>query len=84
MHGGQEAFMLEKVAKILSEFTDVPAEEIKAESRLSGDLGLTSLELVGVLGRLEEEFQISIDDIPENDFQTVQDILTALSAMTGN
>ena len=67
--------MLNKVIGILSEFSEVPAESISGDSRLEGDLGLTSLDVVGIVGRIEEEFDVNIDESLDVDFQTVNDIV---------
>ena len=72
--------MQEKVIKILTEFTDVPYESITGDSRLVGDLGITSLDVVGILSRLEEEFRFNIDESADFDFQTVNDVVSFLNS----
>lgn len=72
--------MQEKVIKILTEFTDVPYELITGDSRLVGDLGITSLDVVGILSRLEEEFRFNIDESADFDFQTVNDVVSFLNS----
>lgn len=54
--------MLTTVIDILSEYTDVPKERINEDSRLIGDLGLTSLDIVNIIVRFEDEFDITIND----------------------
>ena len=73
-----EREMRAKVRTILAEYTNVPAEEIRDESRLGGDLGLSSLDLLNMLARFEEEFGIVPDDRNLPDLQTVEDILVFL------
>ena len=72
--------MQEKVIEILTEFTDVPYELITGDSRLVGDLGITSLDVVGILSRLEEEFRFNIDESADFDFQTVNDVVSFLNS----
>ncbi|MBO4452509.1 MAG: acyl carrier protein [Clostridia bacterium] len=73
--------MLEKVIKILSEYTDIPAEKITGESRLTGDLDLSSIELVGLLVEFEKEFSVSIDEAQAVEFQTVNDVVRFLESI---
>lgn len=73
-----EREMRAKVRSILAEYTSMPAEEIRDESRLGGDLGLSSLDLLNMLARFEEEFGIVPDDRNLPDLQTVGDILAFL------
>ena len=75
--------MTEKIVAVLAEFTDVPVESINGNSRIVGDLGLTSLDVVGVISRLEEEFEISVDETEIVDFQTVSDIVTYVETAAG-
>ena len=44
--------MDEKIIEILSEFTLEPAEKITENSRLVGDLDLTSLDVIGIISRI--------------------------------
>ena len=67
-----------KVIEILSEMSNVPKESITRSSRLAGDLGLSSLDMLTILVRFEEELNITIDDRQIPDIQTVGDILDML------
>ena len=67
-----------KVIEILSEMSNVPKERITRSSRLAGDLGLSSLDMLTILVRFEEELNITIDDRQIPDIQTVGDILDML------
>lgn len=66
--------MDEKIIEILSEFTLEPAEKITENSRLVGDLDLTSLDVIGIISRIEDEFEIEVDEAQISDFQTVKDV----------
>lgn len=56
----QEIF--DKVKDIVVEQLDVEAEQIKAESSFTDDLGADSLDTVELVMALEEEFDIEIPD----------------------
>lgn len=70
--------MNSKALEILSEVSNIPKENITRDSRLAGDLGLSSIDMFSVLLRFEEEYNIQIDDRRLPDFQTVGDILDML------
>ncbi len=74
--------MLEKVIHILSDYTDIPAESITADSRMIGDLGLSSLELISLLAEFEDEFSVSIDESQAMELQTVRDVVCLLESIS--
>ena len=76
--------MTEKIIEVMAEFSDVPLESINEESRLVGDLGLTSLDVVGIISRLEDEFDINVDENQIEDFQTVRDVVNYVKEASGN
>ena len=63
--------ILEKIASMLAEICDTPAEEITAESKFA-DLGIDSLDVTEILMKLEDEFGVTIE-MNEN-LKTVGDI----------
>ena len=50
--------MLDKVISIISEYQDIPADTIHADSHLVNDLGFTSYDVVSLVGKFEDEFDI--------------------------
>ncbi|MFB3785893.1 MAG: AMP-binding protein [bacterium] len=48
--------------KILSDLSNLPVQDLKSESKLGQDLGLSSIDRVDLIARLEEEFRLDIDD----------------------
>lgn len=72
--------MKDKLIGILAEMSSVPAEEIRESSRLTGDLGLSSLDLMNLLARCEEEFGIEVDDRFLPEIQTVGDALKLIES----
>lgn len=63
-----------KLFLLVSEAACVHENKVKPESRLSEDLGLDSLEVVGLFMRIESEFQVSIPDSQAKDARTVEDL----------
>lgn len=70
--------MIDRVKKILSGYTTVPKRKMTLESRLVGDLGMTSFDLVNAVVAFEDEFDIEISDDNIKNIQTIGDIITEL------
>ena len=70
--------MIDRVKKILSGYTTVPKRKMTPESRLVGDLGMTSFDLVNAVVAFEDEFDIEISDDNIKNIQTIGDIIAEL------
>ena len=68
------------VAETLVDQLGVSLTEIRPESRIVEDLGADSLEAVELAIRLEERFEIEIDDQVAARLVTVQDVIEYLAA----
>lgn len=53
--------MFEKLVEIICNYVEAEAENITADSRFMEDLGFTSFDFMSMLGELEDEFDIEID-----------------------
>lgn len=71
--------MEERIIEILDEFVETNIE-IKPESMLVANLGLSSLDVVNIVVALEEEYDIEIPDHVIPAFATVHDIKDYLDA----
>ena len=67
--------MLDKVITIISEYQDIPADTIHADSHLVNDLGFSSFDVVSLIGKFEDEFDIEILDRKIKQMKTVEDIV---------
>ncbi len=67
-----------KIKKVIAQFTDVEFQDIKLESELTCDLGLTSFDLVSLLSSLEDEFDITGDDMNVKNIKTVEDVCNSV------
>ena len=72
--------MLNKVISIISEYQDIPADTIHADSQLVGDLGFTSYDVVSLVGKFEDEFDIEVPDRKIKLMKTVDDIVKFIKA----
>ena len=53
--------MFEKLADIIVNYVEVSKENIKPESRFMEDLGFTSFDFMSMLGEVEEEFDVELE-----------------------
>ncbi len=74
--------MLDKVIAIISEYQGIPTDSINAESRLVGDLGLSSYDVISLIGRFEDEFDIEIPDRKIKMMKTINDVVEFIEAAT--
>ncbi len=65
--------MFEKLTDIIVNYVEVNKEDIKPESRFMEDLGFTSFDFMSMLGEIEDEFDIEIDQEEAVDIRTVQE-----------
>lgn len=71
--------MLEKVKKILVDYTEIPPSELTLTSNLVKDLNLSSLDVVNIVVAFEDEFGIEIPDRDIKSMTTVGDIVAYLN-----
>lgn len=72
--------VLEKIKKILSEQFDVYENDINQDTKIEGDLGADSLDVVDLLMSIEDEFEIEIPDEDIENIKTVGEIEKYISA----
>ena len=53
--------MFEKLVEVSCNYVEVEPEQVTSESRFMEDLGFTSFDFMSMLGELEDEFDIEID-----------------------
>ena len=73
--------MFEKLAEIISHYVEVAPENIHPESRFMEDLGFTSFDFMSMLGELEDEFDVEIDQNEVADIRTVQEAVDYLEKL---
>ena len=65
--------IFDEVKAVIAEELDVEESEITMESQIVDDLGADSLDVVELIMRLEEKFEIEIPDEDAEKIQTVGD-----------
>jgi len=71
-----EQEILSCLAKIVEEFTGIPASKVTAEASIVGDLQISSLSMVEIIVAAEDEFHIDIPDSAFKDLRTFQDVVS--------
>ena len=73
--------MLEKLRELLSEYVEVARDDITVESKLVEDLGLNSYEFMTLVGDLEEEFDVEVNEREVAKVNTIGDIIEYITAL---
>lgn len=73
--------MFEKLAEIICNYVEVEQADIHPESRFMEDLGFTSFDFMSMLGELEDEFDVEIDQQEVSDIRTVQEAVDYLAKL---
>lgn len=74
--------MFEKLADIIVNYVEVSKEDIKPESRFMEDLGFTSYDFMSMLGEVEDELDVEIDQEEAADIRTVQEAVDYLERIS--
>lgn len=74
--------MFEKLVKIICNYVEVEPEKITPESRFMEDLGFTSFDFMSMLGELEDELDVEIDQQEAANIRTIQEAVTYLESLT--
>lgn len=75
--------MYEKVVGILLDYVEVPKEEIRPETRFLADLKMNSLDIMTMVGEMEEIFDSTIETEDLNEIWTVQNLVDYISERIG-
>ena len=74
--------MLEKLKEIIVNYVEVEPENIQPESRFMEDLGFTSFDFMSMLGEIEDEFDVEVDQQEAAGLRTVQEAVDYLAKLT--
>lgn len=70
--------MLEKIKELVCNYVEVDPESITLDARFSDDLGFNSYDFMCMLGDLEDELDIEIDENEAAESKTVSDLIKYL------
>ena len=74
--------MFEKLVEIICNYVEVDPANVKLESRFIEDLGFTSFDFMSMLGELEDEFDVEIDQQEVADVRTVGEAIAYLEKIS--
>lgn len=74
--------MFEKLREIICNYVEVEPGAIMPESRFMEDLGFTSFDFMSMLGELEDEFDVEVEQQEAADIRTVQEAVEYLEKLT--
>ena len=72
--------MFEKLVEIICNYVEV--ENVTTESRFMEDLGFTSFDFMSMLGEVENEFDVEIDQQKATNIRTVGEAVTYLESIS--
>ena len=64
--------MFEKLVNIICNYVEVEPESIHLESRFMEDLGFTSFDFMSMLGEIEDEFDVEVEQTEAAGIRTVR------------
>jgi len=79
--GGKDRVMIEQLKDIIVNYVEVKKEDIRPESRFIEDLGFTSFDFMSMLGEVEDELDVEIDQEEAANIRTVQEAADYLSKL---
>lgn len=74
--------MLEKLTEIILRYVEVKKEDIKPESRFMEDLGFTSYDFMSMLGEVEDELNVEVNQEEAANIRTVQEAVDYLEKIS--
>lgn len=73
--------MFEKLVSIICNYVEVEPENIHPESRFMEDLGFTSFDFMSMLGEIEDEFDVEVEQSEVMNILTVQEAMDYLETL---
>ena len=67
--------MDEKVIEIMANYLGLKEEEITSDMDLMDDLNINSYDIMSIIGKFEDEFDIEVPDEDIRNFITVADVI---------
>ena len=73
--------MFEKLVNIICNYVEVEPENVHPESRFMEDLGFTSFDFLSMLGEIEDEFDVEVEQEEASNIRTVQEAVNYLETL---
>jgi len=69
----------EKIINLISENLGVAKQEITPESSLRKDLGVETLTIVDLLAKIQEEFNLELEEVEAEKIKTVKQLINLVT-----
>lgn len=73
--------MFEKLVNLICNYVEVEPENVHPESRFMEDLGFTSFDFMSMLGEIEDEFDVEVQQEEAANIRTVQEAVSYLEKL---
>jgi len=73
--------MFEKIQAMLAESLNISIEKITPDSKIVEDLGADSLDAVELISRLEDEYNVTVEDEDVENMVTVGDLVNMVEKL---
>ena len=73
--------MFEKIQGMLAESLNLPLEKITPDSKIVEDLGADSFDAVELISRLEDEYNVTVEDEDVESMVTVGDLVNMVEKL---
>lgn len=73
--------MFEKLVNIIVDYVEVEKEDIEPESRFMEDLGFTSFDFMSMLGEIEDQLDVELEQEKAAEIRTVQEAVDYLESL---
>ena len=80
----KRAEIFNELKKIVLDYLGDDDMDVSEDSVLTDDLGLTSLDLISIVGDVEDSFDISVEDEAMESIETVGDVLDYIEGRLGD
>jgi len=67
--------MFDKIRSVLLEYVDVPEDSITPETQFLADLAMNSMDIMAMIGQLEDEFDVTIETEDLSEIYSVSDLV---------
>ena len=72
--------MFDKIRDVILEYVDMPKESITPETTFLADMHMNSLDIMTMIGQLEDEYDITIETEDLSDIYTMQQLVDYIEA----
>ncbi len=67
--------MFEQIREVILEYVDVPKDSITPNTKFMADIHMNSLDIMTMVGELEDTYDITIETEDLNTIFTIQDLI---------